>query len=83
MLGYQQDTYQGMVLGLWAVFNIKMIRPDLQMQIKMFLATQSVEASVSTGKISSTNWADCWVAEPGGISAEGTSEIWMRKDGKK
>jgi len=48
-----------MACGL-SVLNTKMICSDFEMQIKMFLAIQSVEASVSTGKISSTDWADWW-----------------------
>lgn len=57
MLRYQQDACQGMACGL-SVLNTKMICSDLEMQIKMFLAIRSVEARVSTGKISSTSWAD-------------------------
>lgn len=57
MLRYQQDACQGMACGL-SVLNTKMICSDLEMQIKMFLAIRSVEARVSTGKISSTSCAD-------------------------
>ena len=46
-----------MVLGLFT-FCLKMECSDLEVQIKMFSAIKSVEAGVSTRKISSTNWAD-------------------------
>lgn len=38
---------------------------DFEMQIKVFSAIKLIEAGVSTGKVSSMNWADKWVAYSG------------------
>lgn len=66
-----------------SVFSTKMIGSDLEMQIKMFLQHRQQRLVYQLEKQATQVGLTAGWQSLGGVSEEGTSERWMRKDGKK